>query len=704
MKMFKLFSFIIVLVVISSNVIVLGSEYQWMVLSWQNKQVGEKVGTVEMHGIAAASAPTVGQEDGKWCAKCSFQLWMEQKSYFEAEQAQISGANSYVDPNASGGCAVGGFGEHAGDSISFKNVPPASRLNFHYNNGSGASRQAGLYINGKKVKTLHFADTGGWYSPFQVVSYEGDISGTVSLVVEQEDWQRNQTFCCNIDGLSLGEPPKQLPSVQMRLPLDETETNRRVASVSCLVRPGKLPFEIGLELRGAGVFWSQPLIQHRSDPNWCRFTVLVSDLCPVHNALEESTIEAVRFRFKGHQGPSEFAVRNVLFVRGWPSTPPRDCPLERSEDFAGIAFTGRHKEYTRADTWYPSWASNGLLYSPYTDGYVSAVFVHSDNADATTGMAKIEGDDPLNLKVTDIGFYKSRPWPFATRYPCGSLVYNGLWYYGTYIINGNMLPAGEETMLGPFVGFRTSSDYGKTWTETPCTPLNNLFGEEVDKVEGGYTKVKIGSPHFVDFGKNMENSPDGKAYLVAHGSTDITSPQSWMLGDHIYLLRVVPGLNTINQRSSYEYFAGYNVKGRAIWSKNFSEMRSLFSWKLRCGCVTATYIALLEKYLMFVTTGSDRHTAFDTYVLESDNVAGPYKLVTYMQEFGRQAYFVNVPSKFVSKNGRKMWLCYAANYTGHSPSPRHSKYAMSLQEFQMVNRNRSRGINVDYGPNNDGKG
>ncbi|GHU63186.1 hypothetical protein FACS1894123_05460 [Bacteroidia bacterium] len=30
--------------------------------------------------------------------------------------------------------------------------------------------------------------------------------------------------------------------------------------------------------------------------------------------------------------------------------------------------------------------------------------------------------------------------------------------------------------------------------------------------------VKIGSPHFVDFGKNMEYSPDGKAYMVAHGA------------------------------------------------------------------------------------------------------------------------------------------------------------------------------------------
>ena len=31
--------------------------------------------------------------------------------------------------------------------------------------------------------------------------------------------------------------------------------------------------------------------------------------------------------------------------------------------------------------------------------------------------------------------------------------------------------------LGPFVGFRWSTDFGKTWNETPCTPAKPLFGE-----------------------------------------------------------------------------------------------------------------------------------------------------------------------------------------------------------------------------------
>ncbi|MGB2864937.1 MAG: hypothetical protein WBC05_16540, partial [Sedimentisphaerales bacterium] len=52
----------------------------------------------------------------------------------------------------------------------------------------------------------------------------------------------------------------------------------------------------------------------------------------------------------------------------WPSEPPEDIPFEQSKELAGILFTGVHSDYRAADTWYPSWASDDNLYSPWTDG------------------------------------------------------------------------------------------------------------------------------------------------------------------------------------------------------------------------------------------------------------------------------------------------------------------------------------------------
>jgi len=43
----------------------------------------------------------------------------------------------------------------------------------------------------------------------------------------------------------------------------------------------------------------------------------------------------------------------------------------------------------------------------------------------------------------------------------------------------------------------------------------------------------------------MEHSPDGKAYLVAHGATREIGTLSWNRGDQIYMIRVSPSPETI---------------------------------------------------------------------------------------------------------------------------------------------------------------
>ncbi len=387
-------------------------------------------------------------------------------------------------------------------------------------------------------------------------------------------------------------------------------------------------------------------------------------------------------------------------VRLWPSTPPADCPFPPSKDFAGIAFTGRHAEYVNADTWYPSWASDGNLYSPWTDGKVHDVQSGSFGEKATTGQAKIMGDDPMKLEVLEPSVWKASSLPYGGRYPCGSLVHNGIWFYGTYCLmnENNSLEATIQTdqgpvnwgVFGPFVGFRYSRDFGKTWTETPHTPAKPLFPEP-DKFGG---PVRIGSPHFVDFGKNMEYSPDGKAYLVAHGAA-VPDPKprranaSWITGDQVFLLRVTPGIETINDASAYEFFAGRDAQGQALWTRDFAKLQPIVDWNNRCGCVTMTYNPPLKKYFLCITDGVTTVSPFNTYLLESEDIAGPWRMIAFMEHFGPQAYFVNIPSKFIGQDGRNLWLCYAANFYTQGwtvptqPNPPGSRYGMCLQEVRL---------------------
>ncbi len=395
----------------------------------------------------------------------------------------------------------------------------------------------------------------------------------------------------------------------------------------------------------------------------------------------------------------------------WPSKPPSDCPFEASQHIRGLVFTGRHAEYTGADTWYPSWAEDGNCYSGWTDGSFNERIetpdwwlknlpdCSSDSRNAVnaehggksgTGQARIIGDDPLHLTLENLGIEYASPAPYEGRYPCGSLVYNGVWYYGTYCLDesGRTNELGQKLnwdIQGPFVGFRVSRDYGKTWEACPHTPAKSIFGESGK--QGG--KVKIGAPHFVDFGQNLQYSPDGKAYMVGHGASGPDAEVAWIRGDQAYLIRVTPSPETMNHPSAWEFFSGHDAQGNPGWTHDFGQIKPLVEWNGRVGHATMTYITPLKKYLLCITDGGTTISTFNTFILESDQITGPWKLVVFMERFGQQAYFVNIPSKFVSADGRTIWLCYSANFTNHylgttwKAEPPGSRYAMCLQEIGL---------------------
>lgn len=420
----------------------------------------------------------------------------------------------------------------------------------------------------------------------------------------------------------------------------------------------------------------------------------------------------------------------------WKLDVPEGCPFEPSKTLTGVYFTGRHSDYWMGDTIYPSWASDDHLYTPWTDGQCNGIKCRSyPGAAAHTGHAVMKGDDPLNLEIknTSSPFHASAE-PYRGRYPCGSLVYNGIWYFGTYCLGpaGGFMHNGFKfnwPNLGPMPGFRISHDYGKTWEPSPHTPVSPLFPEP----EKMFAPVKMGAPHFVDFGKNMEHSPDGKAYLLGMGaekhdplprpcirqgvagkesyricdqcSAEKIKPErleydieetfahanlSWITADQIYMARVTPSPDTINDEDAYEYFAGHNAAGKPVWTRDFQKIKPLIEWNNHMGCVTATYVPPLKKYLMCITDGWPTVAKMDSYILEADTLTGPWRMVTYMKDFGEQAYFLNFPSKFISSDGRSLWLCYSANF---SPdwngvklefNPPGGRYGLCLHEVRLL--------------------
>jgi hypothetical protein len=439
----------------------------------------------------------------------------------------------------------------------------------------------------------------------------------------------------------------------------------------------------------------------------------------------------------------------------WKSEVPEDCPFEASDQLTGVYFTGRHSDYRVGDTFYPSWASDGNLYSPWTDGKTDGIRCSSGGGLETgykTGHAVMKGDDPLKLVIKNTSPPKqAMAAPYRGRYPCGSLVHNDIWYYGTYCLGPSAAYVHHGfkwnwPVLGPMPGFHISRDFGKTWEAPPTSATHPLFPEPAQFLG----PVKMGAPKFVDFGQNMEHSPDGKAYLVAMGA-ELNDPQprpaikpgqggvpfvlapeahgpvqlemrpaeaahdelgpiferafkqaegktfangnlSWISADQVYLARVTPSPETINDLKAYEFFAGHDAEGKALWSNDFTKIKPLLEWNNHMGCVTATWVPGLKKYLMCVTDGWPTVATMNSYILEADTITGPWRMVAYLKNFGEQAYFLNFPGKFISEDGRTLWLCYSANFsTGWNGvelefNPPGGRYGLCLHEIKLVEK------------------
>jgi hypothetical protein len=63
-----------------------------------------------------------------------------------------------------------------------------------------------------------------------------------------------------------------------------------------------------------------------------------------------------------------------------------------------------------------------------------------------------------------------------------------------------------------------------------------------------------------------------------------------------------------------------------------------------------------------------------------------------MKDFGEQAYFLNFPTKFISNDGKKLWLFYSGNFAvgwNNIPiraNPPGSAYGLVVQEMILLDR------------------
>ena len=144
------------------------------------------------------------------------------------------------------------------------------------------------------------------------------------------------------------------------------------------------------------------------------------------------------------------------------------------------------------------------------------------------------------------------PKPFEGRYPCANLMYNGVWYYGTYCLGPKRTIRHEGfdynwPILGPMLGFRFSTDRGKTWTPSPFSPERPLFPEPAKRWGAG----EMGGAALRRFRQEHGAFARRQGVPVGMGAED-NDPKpryanlSWISADQVYLARVTPSIENIN--------------------------------------------------------------------------------------------------------------------------------------------------------------
>ncbi|GHO87512.1 DUF4185 domain-containing protein [Dictyobacter formicarum] len=293
------------------------------------------------------------------------------------------------------------------------------------------------------------------------------------------------------------------------------------------------------------------------------------------------------------------------------------------------------------DLWPSCWADDNNLYAANGDG---TAFSGGTTNRFDMAVSRISGTPP-NLTGTTLATNVGTNWSGPAYYlkPTGMLCVNNTIYLAFQNIQR------DHFNSVPAASIAKSVDHGATWTWDANAPMfpNSAF-----------TTI-----FFLDYGKNYANSIDG--YVYAYGFDS-----NWRDQQSLYLGRVPSA--SVQTRSSWQFYTGTDGSGNPTWSSDINakvpvleDDRQMYPQTFGNFCCTnghpfgqggVTYDAPLHRYIF----SSWSYATHEFY--ESPNPWGPWSLFM-SKDFGpiqltqnRGQYGTSIPSKFISADGKSMYL------------------------------------------------
>ena len=172
------------------------------------------------------------------------------------------------------------------------------------------------------------------------------------------------------------------------------------------------------------------------------------------------------------------------------------------------------------------------------------------------------------------------------------------------------------------------------------------------------------NPSFVEYGKNGSGAKDDFVYAVS-------SNGAWNNGDTMTIGRVPrEGIGRLDLRD-WEFFHGFDNEFKPIWRPRHDDARIMFRSPGRTSMTNVTYIPALDVYILpqwhrdysVVQVRQPQHRKRFTWLefYQAHNPWGPWSLFHQHPADPQGFYNPHIPSKFISRDGRKLWVFTAGN-------------------------------------------
>jgi hypothetical protein len=339
----------------------------------------------------------------------------------------------------------------------------------------------------------------------------------------------------------------------------------------------------------------------------------------------------------------------------------------------GAPSAGDNKNH--GDLWPNCWSNDDNVYTAYGDG------IGFGNDMSDIGVAKISGTPgSLNGEQLASGDAVGKVWHEGhSRKPTGMACVDGTLYLAVQDLASDFNDAPSATIA-------KSTDHGKSWTYDKNAPMFD---------NGVFTTVM-----FLDYGKDYAEAPDDYvyAYGLDHNWRDsfndrVPDPQD------LYLARVPK--NAVQDKNAWEYESGRGADGKPTWSRNIDDRkpvlhddRHLYPKVFTDG--RAKNMTPLSQGGVLYNKGLKRYiyTSWTEYTYEfyeAPNPWGPWSRMD-AKDFGgypwthdkHGGYATTLPSKFVSADGKSMWLqSNVCPCGGGVPEDDHFAYTFSLRPMRV---------------------